>query len=93
MTACWTVADVARRARVSHRTVQRWVKLKHGPLPARRVGKTLRFEPAEFEAWWASKTTAKPAAPPARNKRLAPAPIEGNGPWPHPEAESLRHIA
>jgi excisionase family DNA binding protein len=91
--AAWTVAQVAERANVSTRTVQRWVK--HDGLPARRVGRrgSLRIEPAEFEAWWAAQATRPTAPPPATKRRTVPAPVEGYGPWPHPDAQRLRHIA
>ena len=87
--AAWTTREVAQRASVSTRTVQRWIE--SGGLPARRVGRTLRVEPAEFEAWWEAQATRQ-VQQPAPERRVVPAPVEGYGPWPHPQAERLRRM-
>ena len=39
------------------------------------------------------KTRRLTAPPPAPKRRTVPAPVEGYGPWPHPDAQRLRHIA
>jgi excisionase family DNA binding protein len=46
----WDVEDVAAYLRVSVETVYRWRKQRTGP-PAARVGKHLRYDPADVRSW------------------------------------------
>jgi excisionase family DNA binding protein len=48
--ACWTVDDVAAYLRVSVKTIYKWRLTNDGP-PAARVGKHLRYDPADVVAW------------------------------------------
>jgi excisionase family DNA binding protein len=47
---CWTVAEVAAYLRVPVETLYTWRKRKYGP-PAARVGRHLRYDPADVRAW------------------------------------------
>jgi len=47
--AMLTTADVARQLSCSRRMVQKLVQLRE--LPARRLGRLLRFEPADVQAY------------------------------------------
>ncbi|CCH28568.1 helix-turn-helix domain-containing protein [Actinosynnema sp. NPDC047251] len=46
----WTVTDVASFLGVPVHTLYGWRTKRYGP-PARRVGKHLRYLPAEVRAW------------------------------------------
>lgn len=48
--ALWTVRDVARFLGVPAKTIYTWRARGDGP-PGFRVGKHLRFRPAEVESW------------------------------------------
>lgn len=48
--ALWSVADVARFLGVPVETVYQWRKKHYGP-PAARVGRYLRYDPADVRAW------------------------------------------
>ena len=48
--ACWTVDEVAAYLRVPKETVYAWRKRHYGPAAA-RVGRHLRYDPAEVRAW------------------------------------------
>jgi excisionase family DNA binding protein len=48
--ACWTVDDVAAYLRISKKTIYKWRLKDEGP-PAARVGKHLRYDPADVVAW------------------------------------------
>jgi excisionase family DNA binding protein len=48
--AFWTVAEVAAYLRVPVETLYAWRKRGHGP-PAARVGRHLRYDPADLRAW------------------------------------------
>lgn len=47
---CWTVAEVAAYLRVPVETLYAWRKRHYGP-PAARVGRHLRYDPADVRAW------------------------------------------
>jgi excisionase family DNA binding protein len=47
---CWTVTEVAAYLRVPVETLYTWRKRRYGP-PAARVGRHLRYEPADVRAW------------------------------------------
>ena len=47
----WTVTDVAVLLRVPVETLYTWRKRHYGP-PAARVGRHLRYDPAEVRAWF-----------------------------------------
>jgi len=53
----WAVEDVAAYLRVPVETLYRWRKRKTGP-PAARVGKHLRYDPADVRSWFASQKEA-----------------------------------
>jgi excisionase family DNA binding protein len=46
----WTVAEVAMYLRVPVETLYAWRKRRYGP-PAARVGRHLRYDPADVRAW------------------------------------------
>ena len=46
----WSVGDLAEFLRVPVETVYRWRKTGYGP-PAARVGRYLRYDPADVRAW------------------------------------------
>ena len=46
----WTVEDVAAYLRVPVETLYTWRKRRYGPRAA-RVGRHLRYDPAEVRAW------------------------------------------
>ena len=46
----WTVQDVSDYLRVPVQTLYSWRAQRSGP-PARRVGKYLRYRPADVERW------------------------------------------
>ncbi|MEV1143328.1 helix-turn-helix domain-containing protein [Micromonospora sp. NPDC049799] len=50
----WSVEDVAAFLRVPVETLYRWRKVKYGP-PAARIGRHLRYNPAEVRAWVRSR--------------------------------------
>lgn len=50
--ALWTVQDVAAYLRVPVKTLYQWNWLGEGP-PAGKVGRHLRYDPAEVRAWFA----------------------------------------
>jgi excisionase family DNA binding protein len=49
--ALWSVDDVAAFLRVPVETLYQWRKRKYGP-PAARVGRHLRYDPADVRAWF-----------------------------------------
>ncbi|HEY6794235.1 MAG TPA: helix-turn-helix domain-containing protein [Kineosporiaceae bacterium] len=51
----WSVQDVADYLGVPVKTVYQWRSTGYGP-PARRVGKYLRYKPAEVIAWFDALT-------------------------------------
>lgn len=53
----WDIGDVSRFLRVPVQTLYAWRKQHVGP-PAARVGKYLRYDPAEVRAWLAKQTAA-----------------------------------
>ncbi len=55
--SCWGVEDVANFLRVPVQTLYQWRKRDYGP-PAARVGKHLRYDPAQVRAWLADMTRA-----------------------------------
>lgn len=50
----WSVEDVADYLQVPVETLYRWRKTRYGPRAA-RVGKYLRYEPADVRAWVRSR--------------------------------------
>ena len=48
---CWTVEEVAAYLRVPVETLYTWRKRRFGP-PAARVGRHLRYDPADVRAWF-----------------------------------------
>jgi len=54
--ALLTVPEVARLLRVRESTIYTWVET--GALPTVRVGRLLRFERAEIDAWLDRRSTA-----------------------------------
>lgn len=46
----WTVAEVAGYLRVPVETLYAWRKRHYGP-PAARLGRHLRYDPADVRAW------------------------------------------
>jgi DNA-binding transcriptional MerR regulator len=55
--ALWTVADVAALLRVPPETLYAWRKRHYGP-PAARVGRHLRYDPADVRDWFRSQKAA-----------------------------------
>jgi predicted DNA-binding transcriptional regulator AlpA len=53
----WSVEDVSAFLRVPVETLYRWRKRKYGP-PAARVGRHLRYDPADVRAWFRSQAVA-----------------------------------
>jgi excisionase family DNA binding protein len=53
----WTVDEVSRYLRVPVETLRYWRKRRTGP-PAARVGKHLRYDPADVRAWFRAQTAA-----------------------------------
>ncbi|MFI1995722.1 helix-turn-helix domain-containing protein [Actinoplanes sp. NPDC020271] len=53
----WTVDDVAAYLRVDKETVYTWRKRHYGPI-GRKVGKHLRYDPAEVRAWYRQQEAA-----------------------------------
>ena len=51
----WSISDVAAYLGVPVETVREWRKRRTGPT-GRRVGKHLRYDPAEVRAWFAGLT-------------------------------------
>jgi predicted DNA-binding transcriptional regulator AlpA len=51
----WDVDDVSAYLRVPVETLYRWRKQRTGPR-AGRVGRHLRYEPADVRAWFADQT-------------------------------------
>lgn len=47
----WTVEEVARYLGVPVETLYRWRKERNGP-PAARIGRHLRYDPADVYAWF-----------------------------------------
>jgi predicted DNA-binding transcriptional regulator AlpA len=50
----WSVEDVAVFLRVPVETLYQWRKRKYGP-PAARIGRHLRYDPADVRAWFRSR--------------------------------------
>jgi excisionase family DNA binding protein len=46
----WSVEEVSAYLRVPVETLYQWRKRKYGP-PAARVGRHLRYDPADVRAW------------------------------------------
>ena len=57
MAELWSVEDVAAYLRVPVETLYRWRKTKSGP-PAGRVGRHLRYDPADVRAWFRGQVAA-----------------------------------
>ena len=55
--ARWTVHDVADFLQVSVKTIYKWRLTGEGPIGA-RIGKHLRYDPADVVAWFESQKTA-----------------------------------
>jgi excisionase family DNA binding protein len=53
----WDIEDVAKYLRVPVQTLYQWRKRKYGP-PAARVGKHLRYDPADVRKWFTEQTRA-----------------------------------
>jgi predicted DNA-binding transcriptional regulator AlpA len=53
----WEIEDVSAYLDVSVQTLYTWRKRHYGP-PAGRVGRHLRYDPAEVRAWFAAQTKA-----------------------------------
>lgn len=53
----WTIDDVSRYLRVPVDTLYQWRHRRKGP-PAARIGKHLRYDPAEVRAWFARQGAA-----------------------------------
>lgn len=52
----WTAQETARYLGVPIKTLYQWKWRREGP-PARRVGRYLRYDPAEVKAWFRSLDT------------------------------------
>ncbi|MBP2339049.1 excisionase family DNA binding protein [Saccharothrix coeruleofusca] len=50
MTKLWSVQELADYLGVPVATIYKWRTQKYGP-PGRRVGKYVRYRPADVEAW------------------------------------------
>ncbi|MEV6524663.1 helix-turn-helix domain-containing protein [Longispora sp. NPDC051575] len=50
----WNIEDVSAFLRVPVATLYRWRKVSYGPLAA-KVGRELRYDPADVHAWFASR--------------------------------------
>ncbi|MGW4461794.1 helix-turn-helix domain-containing protein [Micromonospora sp. NPDC004704] len=46
----WSVEDVSAYLRIPVETLYRWRKVRYGP-PAARVGRHLRYDPADVRSW------------------------------------------
>jgi predicted DNA-binding transcriptional regulator AlpA len=55
--ARWTVHDVADFLQVSVKTIYKWRLTGEGPIGA-RIGKHMRYDPADVVAWFESQKTA-----------------------------------
>lgn len=53
----WLYGDVAEFLRVPERTLRRWVASGAGPRPL-RLGRSVRFRPADVAAWLDEKAAA-----------------------------------
>lgn len=53
----WSVEEVAEYLRVPPDTLYTWRKRKYGP-PAARVGRYLRYDPADVRAWFRAQAVA-----------------------------------
>ena len=53
----WSVEDVSAFLRVPVETLYRWRKHKSGP-PAARIGRHLRYDPADVREWFRSQAAA-----------------------------------
>jgi excisionase family DNA binding protein len=53
----WDVDDVAEYLDVPVQTIYQWRKRKYGP-PAAKIGKHLRYDPADVRAWFAQQRQA-----------------------------------
>jgi excisionase family DNA binding protein len=53
----WSVHDAAAYLRVPVETLYRWRKRRCGP-PAARIGKHLRYDPADVRAWFRQQRAA-----------------------------------
>ncbi len=57
----WTIHDVAGYLRVPVETLYTWRKHRTGP-PASRIGRHLRYDPAEVRAWFRQQQDQDQAA-------------------------------
>ncbi|MEV0570583.1 helix-turn-helix domain-containing protein [Dactylosporangium sp. NPDC050588] len=55
--ATWTVDEVAAYLRVPVETLYTWRKRHYGP-PAAKIGKHLRYDPADVRAWFRQQSAA-----------------------------------
>jgi predicted DNA-binding transcriptional regulator AlpA len=55
MSELWDVEDLAKFLRVPVNTIYAWRKKKYGPT-GRKIGKHVRYRPADVHAWVASQT-------------------------------------
>jgi excisionase family DNA binding protein len=53
----WTVTEVATFLRVPVETLYTWRKRHYGP-PAARIGRHLRYDPADVRAWFHQQKAA-----------------------------------
>lgn len=58
MRKLWTTEDVANYLGVPIQTIYQWRTRNYGP-PGARVGKHVRFRPADVEAWLADRIEAE----------------------------------
>ncbi|MEH1124452.1 helix-turn-helix transcriptional regulator [Micromonospora sp. CPCC 206061] len=54
----WDIHDVSRYLRISPDTLYKWSQRRVGP-PARRVGRHLRYDPAEVRAWFSEQEAGR----------------------------------
>lgn len=73
-----TVAEAARRERVSDRTIRRWLPALEAADGAWRIGKQWRIDPAALDT---RRATPRPAAEPQRPKRRRQATKPTTGVW------------
>ncbi|MDG6102355.1 helix-turn-helix domain-containing protein [Dactylosporangium aurantiacum] len=53
----WTVDEVAAYLRVPVETLYTWRKRHYGP-PAAKIGRHLRYDPADVRAWFRQQSAA-----------------------------------
>ena len=53
----WSVGDVSAFLRVPVETLYQWRKRKYGP-PAARIGRHLRYDPADVRDWFRAQAAA-----------------------------------